>query len=433
MSTLITAAHAQALATPWRQVRGTSWFVVALMPLTLLPGVLTLIHQPSATGAAMGFSLALLLQVLWLWQFASLLRQNHPHAARLVPGHVRTLRDCAVGLWLLAGAATAVACGLGWGLLAGALMIVTALFVIWPWLWVSMALLPLLISLMARHHGFDVLLAAWTDSHARPALALGATLVMAWLLTRLLLEGGAVHIRCYAGNERLRKAFESNGGQVRASDFQGRIGDCFRWPLQAWTRHVLATARPTPRSRMARLDLALGGHWMNQLVGGLCFLAIVALTAAFLEWGAGLPLQQLRGDAGIGLMIAAFSATLAPLAEMPLRLDRSRGEQALLMLLPGMPRGAALNRRLGRRLLLRLLLAWSVAMLFMAALGAGTTIFWPSMAYGLAVLPGGLLVIWRDWSRLQLATSWARIGPVLLMTALGLAAMFLHRLSDATP
>lgn len=433
------AMHAHALSAPWRQRRseGTLWVVALSVIASQLPFALVAWQMREFPLEGFAFSLALLLQGWWLMQFGSLRRQNHPNAARLVPGHLRTLRESLVGLWLLIALLSAAlpGSGLGWGLVAALLMAVLALFSVMPWLWVSMSVIPLVLSLLAKEHAFDAVHAMWRASPAQLPLFIGAMLVMGWLLCRLLQDGGVAHMRRYARAEKQQRPGRlGEGRRLPPGPIGDRLAVLFNAPLAAWRRRVIARAVPTQRSRLARLDLALGSHWVGQLVGGMIFMLIFSFSTAVAWFGFGYPIWHIRGESSIGLIIGALSAFVSPMLGLRSSLLRTRREQALLMLVPGMPRGAVLNRALARRQLLRLLLGWGAAMLFVTGFSIGTPIFWSCVAYGLTCLPWALSMLWCDWARLPRAPSGAsQTLPTLVMTGSALGAMALQRTLAPSP
>ncbi len=434
--------HLRVLATPWLQRRngGTLWSTAAMAAILLAPGLVAACLSPQI---ALGLTLSavLPLQGLWLVQFASLWRQNHPNAARLVPGHLRTLRESLVGLWLLLMTLMGLlpGAGLGWTVAAGASMLLTALLVRMPWLWIPVSFSPVAFGLGQRQASFLPLMEAWNDVSARmhwtPSAA--AVLVLAWLLCQLLQDGGAAHYRSYAYGERMRKAMRTHGNSnFRLPPLGGRLGEAvtnfYRAPFLAWMRHLIARAAPTERSAMARAQLVLGAHWTGQLAGGVTFVVIGALSAGVGWFVFHQPLWKFRGEPAVGLMIGATSAALAPVMALRASLHNTRREQALLLLLPGMPRGAALNRALARGHLQRIVISWIPAMAVVLVLGIGTPMFWPGVAFGIGCLPVALLLL-RDWSSVPPASVNAQAAPALLMVVLGLVAMGVYRRFEPSP
>jgi len=114
----------------------------------------------------------------------------------------------------------------------------------------------------------------------------------------------------------------------------------------------------------------------------------------------------------VGVM--AFGAVL----NLPSALWASRREQALLMLLPGMPQGATLNRALAWRQWRHCLLLW---LGLLPALGA---LAWAGQAsYALAFIGVALPLsawLWRDHSRMQAARPVNAFAPMLICALLGI-------------
>ena len=434
--------YVRVLAVPWLQMNNERklWapLVIGLgvqVPVLL---VAVLIYHAHAL-AVLSIGIALLIQTLWLIQYPSLRRQNHPNAARLVPGHVRTLRESMVGLWLLLMALTALlpGSGLAWGLLAGAAMLTTALWSYEPWLWIPASFAPMVFPYPGRYSVLRLSYDWWTQPDSpRWALATAAALVMAWLLCLLLRDGGAAHYRSYASDEGLRESLRKSGRPARMWSGNGKLGApvaaLFSTPFRAWMRRLLAQAAPSERSVMARAELALGSHWTAQVSGGLIFLCAFALTSAVAWFGYGTSIWKFRGEASLGLVVGAMSACMATVMTQSSGLRNSKREQALLMLLPGMPRGAGLNRAFARSQLRRALAGWSLAMIFIVGLTAETPVFWSCMAFGLGCLPAALL-LWRDWSAVPAIAVRTQALPMLLMLGAGLIGMFLARWLQPSP
>jgi len=95
-------AHAmdQMLLAFWRQRDLESpWGRRLLIGLAVAGVCISLYFSPQWWQPVLGVSAVLILASLWMSVFGSLLEQNHPHAARFVPGHLRQLREAALGSW----------------------------------------------------------------------------------------------------------------------------------------------------------------------------------------------------------------------------------------------------------------------------------------------------------------------------------------------
>ena len=122
--------HREILLTAFRQGwRDNGRWVIALLALLcIVPNVAAWWFQPAEAARLVTLcTAAALLQALWIAQFVSVQQQNHPTAARLVPGHVQHLRESLVAVFIAISLATAALLGsalghaLAWGLGTGAL------------------------------------------------------------------------------------------------------------------------------------------------------------------------------------------------------------------------------------------------------------------------------------------------------------------------
>ena len=432
---LLPGRHSQVLATAWRQQRNPNprrwaWLIALLIVVCCLPTVLVAWLNPSMrTADVAAITVAGLLQMLWVMQFSSLLQQNHPNAARLVPGHLRVLRESMLGLWLLLAALTALLGGasLAWGCQAALAMVLSALTVRLPVFRLPIGFAPLGFGLAFRHADWQTLRDSLSSLAPASQLTLlcGAGLLLASLLCLLLQDGGTAHIRSYASAERMRSSLRQGmGGRDAICQSRGPwrlLGLIAMRPQRLWTRRLLARAQPGPRSVMARAELALGAHWSGRVGAALLCATLFMLAAGFVRFGFGEHDWNRQAASVFAFAIATMSlAVNLPLTQL-VAFHNSRREQALLMLLPGMPRGAALNRRLARRQGLQLLIGWSLAMGFLCAWTAGTYLLGSVIACGCAELAGALL-LWRDWSRLQAPSSSTQVLQALVTVGAGAAA-----------
>ena len=410
--------------------------VVALPPL-LLP-------RPVA-WIAVGVLACMMLLVLWALQFSALLQLDHPHAAHFVVGHGRALRTAALGLWLLG---VVVACVflvltmglarsdvLSWPLLAlaaGAALLTLAMALRWWGLWLVMWVpFPLLDqpAVLAALKPWGVALRELWQT--QPVFwALLGLLLMATMLSHLFGRADSAHARAYAGRERLRKvAMASTVGQKTGLAAFGRWGEVLGSPFQrmadAWLAHVTKRARPHLGSVMARADVVLYGglHWVRHVGAIVVVQAVLLIVLYGLMRTVGADKHDWFRGSYFGLFIGLSSMSAAPLMGLHGSLWGSRREQALLVLLPGMPQGAALNRALARRQLMHYLLAWA------AVLPAFIGLAWLGQAPHLWAFVGTALPLaaaqWRDVSRLRAPGPIAALLPFLLMMAVVLPSMLL--------
>ncbi|MET0519052.1 MAG: hypothetical protein ABW005_09480, partial [Burkholderiaceae bacterium] len=201
-----------------------------------------------------------------------------------------------------------------------------------------------------------------------------------------------------------------------------------------WLNHLLAVTRPNARSAMARLELASAGgtHWSVQLGSALTILPLVALSLVTSSLISGAPLATLLQHGKYGISIGLMSFAVNPVLARQGGLYNSRREQGLLMLLPGVPRGGALNRMLARRHLIQFLLGWLIATVLVLAL-LGGDVHSPLLGYPVACLPGCLLLL-RDWSRMRAPSgSVTGLGVTGLLLGGGLLAGLMAWLDVSAP
>lgn len=424
------------LLAPWQQRdREAPWPRRLLAAAALLACAATAALVPGSGRAIAVGGGGLLLIGLWMALVASLLVQNHPHAARFVPGHVRRLRRVALGSGAVLSVALAAVAGLG--LLRPAspallwLMSATLLtFTAWTmrnwllWLVLSFGVPVVLGTGLLRELAplWQALQAAWT---AQPlALLAIALLAQGWGVARLFGDGDAAHREAYACHERLRRVSRAGmAGTPDGAAVLGPVGGWFSVPFErataAWLRHVLRTAGPAPRNVMRRLAVALHGHqhWVRQGVSALVALGIAGLSfIVALAWvGPNVHNHWAKGAYGIAIGLAVMG--LNPCLVLPQMLWRTRREQALLRLLPGVPVGAAQNRAVAALQARHAFAAWALSTLVMAGLAwaAGDASL---LTMSIVALPVGIACLLRDPARLRAPGSWTTVLPLLLYMAL---------------
>jgi hypothetical protein len=265
----------------------------------------------------------------------------------------------------------------------------------------------------------------WVDAgHHASAWALPVLVVMAFVLGRTALRrGDAAHRAQVVQNAILLAALqdEKPADFYRLSKRTNKALALFQTPFRVYASWLLAHPRPGQAHALARAELGLGArtHWVMQLANtGAIFLALTLAACGYeLVWGNAWevfsnPVTLL----GLGII------TLVPLANWRIALRLTTKEQTLMLLLPGMPQGAELNRALALRHLRHLFVSW----LAMAALAV--LLPWPSFmradALLLAVVSLPLIPLAiQDWSRVapSAAKLWLTVilaGPVWISVAL---------------
>ncbi|UXH78249.1 hypothetical protein [Roseateles amylovorans] len=414
--------HAQILGAVGRKFK--MFFIIAV-PVALIAMVLTFTFGGwDMTAKAMPSLLAFSLIFVWWSAFMALQAQNHPIAARLVPGQLRQLREVAVGLFLglalTAGALMSLVDGsfLLWAIVGGAACFALSILTRWPLLWTLVWVVPSTAGIWLKSPAWRMVVAVMQGWHERQpvtqaALALG---LMGFMLWRLFQSGGPTHGQQYLRAQAMRQAMKEHafGGRVTNLFPEGRLALFFRhlfcWLRVIWREHLVRRATSTPRSALARAELVAnpGTHW-SMVIGT----SLVIIAGVLIAFAVGFAITGDRGHIGLrnavsGFAFGVMSMLINPVMATPSALYKRRREQALLLLLPGMPRGEALNRGLARRQFLQFLGCWGfglslivglqVAMDLQSAGSSSTTLFSMGLNYSTIALPAGLL-LWRDWSR----------------------------------
>lgn len=439
------ASYSQVLLAFWRQRDLTvPWGRRAIGALLVLVCAAGMFWLPREAGWLLVAGVLLLVILAgWLAVCGNLQEQNHPTAARCVPGHLRTLQRAALLGWALCTALTTL---LLWAVLppAGLWQILLlscgfiAAFLLWSsrmvWLWLLLTLL-------------SPLLGVW----AAPLAPLGRAVAAAWeaqthalLLLGLLAQAGLVVLAFGSGDDRHRARYtrQSLMRNAMRMQFDGRQPSAALWgrPIEwltrpfslifdAWQSRLLARAEnSSPRNVMARAAIVLHGpqHWLYQVlaVATLAFVVGSIFGAVFATTSVD-PAVILRNGA-FGMAIAISSMGFNPSFTLPNMLWQSRREQALLCLLPGMPRGAALNRAVARLQLrdgLAFGLLTSLAVLAVSAAAANPLL----ICLPLAAFPIIAFSLTRRLAAMRAPTAMTTVVPVFIFVVLAGALYALAR------
>jgi hypothetical protein len=433
------AQYSQMLLAPWRQ-RDLSapWgrrLIAALLAIVSVPSLVFM--PPEFAWVLPGVIMLMIMLGTWMAMGQNLQEQNHPHAARYVPGHVRALRQATLLGWALVSVLASVLIWVtmppfaSWqGLLLTSGLV--AVFLLWAWrLWGLVLLLTLLSPLLGAFSSelapvWHLVSGIWQDH--TPSLLLLSLLAQAWLVTRAIDGGGAAHQARYAQREMLRRAMQMQmpfDERQRAARYWGPLeglGRIFTAPTSAWLRHLLARAdNASPRSVMARAEITLYGpqHWLAQLMTfftiGAVWLIALAIVLLTFDVGLGGILQHGGLAAGCGIAGVGLSGGLA----LPGALWRTRREQALLRLLPGMPQGRALNRILALCQLRDFGIASLLPALALVALGTQTDSSY-LLCLPLATLPIAVFCLTRHPASMRAPTAMTIMLPMFAVLGLAL-------------
>jgi hypothetical protein len=397
----------------WQQRRHAGsmrWVVATALLLLALPIVLGLLVAPAQGRAAAVACWTVAVVGPWMTLALGLMRQNHPHLARLVPGHLARMRALLSTSWVAASLLVSAAWVLGPGTQAAlaTACVATALFAValalrWPLLWAVWGALGFVAGSAAvwagghpkLHHAVQEM-ASLVQHHALP-LALAMLALGAFALPRLLHDGGARHEAAYRARERwLRSLWERSQFDCWGSGMPRGLQALLRAPYQARLARHAGRAGGDVMSR-AMLLLGPSVHWTGGL-GQVLFVATVVGLPIILFFHL-FHLRPVSEGTVLGLAIAFTQIALGTVHQLRVTLHQTRHEQALLALLPGMPRGSAFNRRLGRALALHAGAALLANALLLALLARGLHANGAStLAMPLGALPW-LVLLWRDWSR----------------------------------
>ncbi len=315
-------------------------------------------------AGAVGYALVVTpLRQLW--------SQNDPRSAHLVPGHLRALRQAS---WLLVGSVVAPLAALSariWGPSATGLLLITTLVVTLAWLlrrprliWALTLVPPLLLTLLTllvkAVPALKQPLAAAMALLGSPVGLLLAAAWCLWALWRWVGNGDAAHWRDH--NARLQARRSAQRGWLPGAGWGDqllvRLGRCFTWPRE-WHFERVLNASP-----VARIDhlLSRASHWSVRLwVGFLILLLLITLL------GLGVSNETVErplADNLVGLWIGVLSLAFAADLSRAKQLWRTRREQAVLALLPGISsQPGVLTRALALRWVSQGLIAWMLVLL----------------------------------------------------------------------
>lgn len=449
-------ALARILAAPWHQRRnaGGRWGMALVLALCFAAPVVLYTwsfvsgsRQQAAmlrisAGGSLWVGVGALLAVGWAMVVGNILQQNHPTQARLVPHHPGQLRLALLVAWALASLAAAALPGfafdaaLAWGCGTAAALVALAAAMRWPLLWLVGIAAPFVVGGLTRMVGAfefeDALRSGWIDHH------LLATCLVATAGTSVLVltirNGGSKHMASYEARQRLRQTVLAQHGALPVAS--GRWG----WisglavdgrPYAWWMARVLARPRSPVMSRLL-LGLGPACHWTTRIFQGLWFVIVSVVACACVSLFIG---NDMFAYVLPWLAFSVLTGVASPALQAVPQLRQTQREQALLTLLPGVPRGARLNRWL----------AWQMTVSFLVASVCSLLVAWGLDAFADALRPGiavkatggmtfGVAAVllpqvawqWRHWARLPYSTGGIAQVPTVAAVVLGIGVMVLH-------
>lgn len=320
-------------------------------------------------------------------RYMGVLQINHPVWVRMVPGHLRAQRVALITAWAWASVVQAlivVATVHVWRGIAldarecvmvtvtgAAALLALPVLMRWGGLRVSLAVLGSaglvwVLNTGAGETPFDLrgLLRDWREwSVAVAALVVPSLAALAgWGLLR---SGTEEHRNFHNGVAELwaiqSQQLEKRGELARRSATMGRMVAWLQHPFHAYMAWLLARRPEGAAAKMARIDMAFGAdaHWTSQtlwVISGVMayFVVTFGVTSALADVTPANRVFQL------GLFAAIAGVLSLQVANAPSHMLASRREQAVMLLVPGTPRAAALNQALARRQLMGGLRNWAL-------------------------------------------------------------------------
>ena len=456
------------LAAPWRQRRnvGSLWGLAAVVGLLALGPLAAFCwalfeqlgtrHGPAGSRAAAEvaadfrhlaanagcWALAALALGWWAVTVSNLLEQNKPVLARLVPEHPARLRVALLVAWAAAAALVTLVLGvrfdvaLATAAIATLALVFLAASVRWPLMWVLGCVAPLPVHWLQAWPGLsravDTVSMIWAAHGVEIFLALAVG--SAVLLMALIQDGGKRHVASDdARSSRIRRfQMRASGAQPVAEGTRGHLDAVLTLPYYAVWRHTFSRRSTSPVFGRVMQALGPGVHWTSgfaAIVGMVIALAVVTLVLSAI--GSVFAGANFAPDILAAVSVGMLPGLIAPALQVQARLHQSRREQALLVLLPGVPQGATLDRRLSWQLTLQFVAAWVGAVAVMAACMGVAEWLRPGVVRPELLRVRGLLMIatlplvafqWRPWARVAAPTSLNALAPVLVGGLLALVA-----------
>ncbi|MFK3738038.1 hypothetical protein [Massilia sp. TN1-12] len=315
------------------------------------------------------------LAIAWVWLFVpSAVVMNSAANARLLPRQRRRLVQMAIGGWLLITTAFTVASG-KWPIFAlvGSYVLGFALMRAGNIRAVTLTVLPGFWPALSRHLLPEPLVQAISSGPGLLLATAAFSAAAAWALARLYPAAGDRHLETRGERVRRMERMASSGWGA-AQESEGFLTT----PGLKVYRAILRRDSRAPRAD-AMLMHAFGptGHW-SAWITTIVLLVVTSLVAwLFVAWRNDASTHEfVKGFSWGGLGGLAFMIAFST-AHMRQQLDRTRGEQALLLLTPLAGDRALLNRRLGTMMLRGALLQWIVltaVVLWISTLFGGTDV-----------------------------------------------------------
>ena len=434
------ASHFHIMCAPWQQRRtekSYGFIATIVLLLIVMGGVIGFLKGGDSQSMMKSYAAltAGSVVVFWLLQIIYMTVLNSPIHARLVPGHVRKLRQTFLAFWLSTSVAFGLIIGLvfadfvKWSFFAAIIEVICVTSLIWPWRWLfaCIGLAPpwwpreALLTLFRKV--LHPIYVSW------PILSLTFLLLpCGYIITHKLIQsGGAKHFMDTAKSRRMRLSMapDAQGRQASLHHLGSKgtlVMNIILYPLHRYMQHLLKKPQANTAHVMARAELvfAADAHWVMQAsyLLGITLVALAIGTIEVIQHGFVWRSEIMEGSGLVALFMLIFGAS-APLG-IKQALLRSRREQALLTLLPAMPRGTALNRLIAGRLLRQCAFAWVFSVAVATQLQYLDNFGSITVAAYAAILPAFALLI-QDWSKLETERPLKMITYMVLMVLWAIA------------
>ncbi|MBC7620813.1 MAG: hypothetical protein H7293_17825 [Candidatus Saccharibacteria bacterium] len=404
-------------------LQDSRWLYFALISMaviTVAGGGIALEWGLSALVKTVIGGVVLSLQMAWVGFSAVLLRLNHSMPSRLVPGYVSALRRTALAIWLSICLLTGLAGMLDGTSLgafafevcaAGAFMLLIGTPLRWPLRW---CLTLVGIFWLARHGdvivGSELFHKLITSRQWSLIFALLVLFAMAWAVTRMIAARGSSFASVFSRYLGLQPSDHvvNRDSLLKVRHFSPWLKVYFQlahWAVLPWQHHakrLLTSPQPGSVNALARAELGFGPsvHWVTQV----SFSVGLAVLLVLVWWlypgfnGEGGAVASPLATFYIGLVSMACPATSVMSIGYVMLLQQ--GEQKLMLLLPGMPMGPALNRLLAARHLRQACAAWVLAFAWVLLLPYPESVALIVAALVWGTLPFVPLVL-QDWAGLR--------------------------------
>ena len=365
---------------------------------------------------------------LWAQLAASTQHQNHPTLARLLPSQPRRLRQNLVLAFLVLSAIAYLA-GMYLGapsfpVWTAAGLVYIAYGIRWPSLWAGSALFgflplaPRFVSAPILELGTQLFAALGTPLGLGCLLTAGAV-----MLSSLVRDGGTDHQSSYQKLQRRRRDFKAtmdgDAPQIGWFTSLSRFGYG-----RSFDKAIERAAAGRPGFEREILALGPQAHLFSMITGVLVLIVIVCLVLIVLRMAGIFEYGDQVGQGIANSLFGLLGTTVGGVTALRGSLMKRRHEQALVSMLPGVPRGQDFNRQLAKSLLRKYLALWAAGCVSMwILLGSIPGVGYALLAFSVTLLAGGLVLL-RNWAKSSKLKGWWAFFTYFPLTVAAIAARF---------